>query len=304
MDRNELTQNIKEQRPTLTPNSLKAYTSMLWNLNKQLDKTKTLFYLDDFNDVNKVVNYLEGKEKKNISTFKTILSALYVLTGIVEYKTLLLEKNKEYNDAKAKNEMTPKLQEQSISKNEIETINKALEKEANYIYKKKTPLTEGDRQNIMNYVIMEFMSGKHMNPIRPMNVTEIKIKNINKETDNWIDFRNKKIIYNVYKGSNTKGQDKQDLPAGLAKVLKKWIKINPTEYLVYNIYLHKLTSTTLYDRLKKITGTNNNAFRHAFISGKYQSLIELKPMNEELAKDMKKMGSSIASADSYLQKLP
>ena len=71
------------------------------------------------------------------------------------------------------------------------------------------------------------------------------------------------------------------------------------ELLRFNIDGNKLTSTTLFDRVKKVTGTNNNAFRHSFVSDKYQPLIEMK---NNVKNDMTKIGSSSAVLNHYLQK--
>ncbi len=295
MDRTELSEMLKIKRPNLTENSLKSYTSTLWNLNKKVfDKDK--INLEDLNNTEKVLEFLETKP---IASYRSNLSALINITENALYKELLMDKTKEYEDEKGKNEMNEKQKEQSISQDEIMIKYKELETASKKLYKKKDTMTKADKQSIQNYIIMSLMSGIYMPPRRLLDFTEMKINNIDKAKDNWIDFKKKKIYYNVFKNSGTIGQQVEELPKPLATILKKWIKINTTDYMLFNGDGNKLSNVTLHDRVKNITGTNNNAFRHSFVSDKYQPLIDL---NHGLEKDMKKMGSSSGMMNHYLQK--
>jgi integrase len=295
MERAELTETLKNNRPNLTANSLKSYTSMLWNLNKNLFE-KEKVSLEDLNKTEKVLEYLQTKP---ISTYRTTLSALVALTENDIYKEMLLKKNKEYNEEKDKNEMNEKQKEASVSQEEIDVKYIELAEIARKLYKKKDKITRDDKQEIQNHIIMALMSGVFMPPRRLLDFTEMKIKNIDKEKDNWIDFKKKKIHYNVFKNSARMGEQIEELPDPLAKVLKRWIKINTTDYMLFNVDGKKLSNVSLYDRVKKITGTTNNAFRHSFISEKYQPLIDMK---QNIKTDMTSMGSSADVLNHYLQK--
>ena len=293
MNRVELTKFLKEKRPKLTENSLKSYTSLLWTLNKNLfDEDK--LNIEDLEDTEKVIDYIKTKP---LSSYKTILAALYVLTDIEIYRELMMDKIKEYKDDKDKNEMNEKQKKEYMTQEEILTKYKELEEVAKKLYKKrKDKRTDEDKQKIQEYIIMALMSGIFMQPRRLLDFTEIKINNIDKEKDNWIDFKKKKMHYNVYKNSGTKGEDIIDLPDELAKILKKWIRINNNDYLLVNTEGNKLSNVTLHSRLKNITGTGGNMFRHSFLTEKYQGVLELKD-------NMKKMGSSIANINAYIQKI-
>lgn len=295
MDRTELSGMLKANRPNLTENSIKSYTSTLWNLNKNLFG-KDKIHVEDLNNTEKILKYLE---EKPITSFRANLSALINITENQIYKELLMKKTKEYVDEKEKNEMNEKQQVQSISQDEILTKYKELESASKKLYKKKDSMTRNDKQIIQNYIIMSLMSGIYMPPRRLLDFSEMKINNIDPANDNWIDFKKKKIYYNVFKNSKTIGQQVEDLPKELGVILKKWIKINTTDYMLFNVDGNKLSNVTLYDRVKNITGTNNNAFRHSFVSEKYQPLIEL---NKNLKEDMGKMSSSKSAVNYYLQK--
>jgi hypothetical protein len=84
-------------------------------------------------------------------------------------------------------------------------------------------------------------------------------------------------------------------------ILKKWNKINETDYLLFDSNGNKLTPSKLTRRLNKIFGKNisTSSLRKFYISHKYQSYIK---ENEELADDFAKMGSSILQKNVYLKK--
>lgn len=296
MDRTELTALIKKKRPSLTDGSVKSYESMIYNLNKKLFQ-KDVVDLDDLKDVEKVVDFLKDKPKSSV---KTILSALYILTGVDNYRNVMMEASQEYSKEKEKNEMNEKQVNAQISKNELAEKYKELEGSAKLLFKKKSGHSLSELQTLQNYIILGLVSGIYMPPRRLLDFTEMKIKDISEETDNWIDFKKKQIHYNKYKGSGQKGRQSEPLPTALATILKKWIKLNPTNYMLFNIENNKLSPVTLYDRIKKITGTTNNAIRHSFISEKYQPLIDMKA---SIKKDMSSMGSSTNVLNDYLQKI-
>ena len=299
MNRSELTDEFKRRRPSLTDGSIKSYVSMIYNLNKKLFE-KDEVHLDDLKKVDDIVDYLKDKPKTSI---KTILSALFVLTGIDSYRTVMMQTSQEYTKEKEKNEMNQKQIDGQITKDELMAKYKELETTAKRLFKATSsgaPLSDADLQNIQNYIILSMISGIHMAPRRLLDFTEMKIKGASDDVDNWIDFKKKQIHYNKYKGSGSKGRQIEPLPTALATILKKWIKINPTEYLLFNSSKAKLTPVTLCERIKKITGTTNNAVRHAFISEKYQPLLEMK---ESIKKDMNSMGSSPNVLNDYLKKL-
>lgn len=296
MDRTELTAIIKKKRPSLTDGSVKSYESMIYNLNKKLFQ-KDVVDLDDLKDVEKVVDFLKDKPKSSV---KTILSALYILTGVDNYRNVMMEASQEYSKEKEKNEMNEKQVNAQISKNELVEKYKELEGSTKLLFKKKSGHSLSELQTLQNYIILGLVSGIYMPPRRLLDFTEMKIKDISEETDNWIDFKKKLIHYNKYKGSGQKGRQSEPLPTALATILKKWIKLNPTNYMLFNIDNNKLSPVTLYDRIKKITGTTNNAIRHSFISEKYQPLIQMKA---SIKKDMSSMGSSTNVLNDYLQKI-
>ena len=102
-----------------------------------------------------------------------------------------------------------------------------------------------------------------------------------------------------YKTAKTYGEQRIEMPKEVVSILKKWVKINPTEYLLFNHKGEKLIYTNLTQRLNEILGKglSVNALRHSFLKEKYTDYSKL---DKELVKDMSNMGSSKANLDAYL----
>ena len=110
------------------------------------------------------------------------------------------------------------------------------------------------------------------------------------------------LVFNSYKTSKTYGQQKVVIPPELKAILTKWIKINPTEYLLFDGKKNQLTNVKLNQRLNKMFGDKKvgvNQLRHTFLSDKYQETIKL---NNDMADDLQKMGSSTSQEKVYIKK--
>jgi integrase len=119
------------------------------------------------------------------------------------------------------------------------------------------------------------------------------------DKDNYI--RNKGFCFNSYKTYKTYGQQNIEVPKSLMTIIRKWIKINPTDYLLFDNNYNKLTNVKLNQRLNKLFDgkISVNQLRHTFLTDKYQDMIETK---QELEKDFKDMGSSILQEKVYIKK--
>ncbi len=287
---------IKEKRPNISNSSLKTYESILRTLYNKLG-WETKNYNMDFFDVEykKVLNHLKNLPSNKR---KTILSALVVITDNKHYRELMLDDIKEYNKEEAKQTKTENQTINWVEKDELENLMKELKNNAILLYKKEK-LNIKDLQEIQNYIILTLFCGDFIPPRRSKDYVNFKIKNIDKDKDNYM--LNKEFIFNSYKTAKTYGQQKVEIPKELKTILNKWIKINPTEYLLFDISLQPLTSVKLNQRLNKLFGKKAgvNQMRKTYLSDKYSDLIDTK---KELDEDMKKMGSSTLQENIYIKK--
>jgi hypothetical protein len=286
---------IKENRPNLSESSIKTYSSILVNLYKKIFFEN--INIKNFNNFKKIIEYINTIP---ISTRKTILSALYVLTKDERYRKDMLEDINEYNEEILKQEKTETQKNNWISQEEINNKLVELEKQSKMAYKH---IMLNDKQQqyykaIQDYIILSLLSGKYINPRRSKDYTEFKIKNIDFTKDNYI--KGSKLYFNTYKGSESKGLQIIDIPNELKKIITKWISINPTDYLIFDNKQNKMSNVKLTQHLNKLFDkkVSINALRHTYLTDKHKDT--LKKM-DELKNDMKMMGSSILQAKTYIK---
>jgi len=291
--RNKLKEDIKEKKPKLSKQSIITYSSILGNLYNNIWSDNT-YSMSKFDDVETVINYLKNVE---FNKRKTVLSALYGITGKKEYRDLMLGDIEKYNEKEHKQEMNDNQQENWVSKNEITELLEILTKTANHLYK-KINLTSNDLQNIQQYIILCLLGGIYIPPRRSKDFVDFKIKNINKETDNYLD--GNKLVFNSYKTAKFYGSQTIEIPKELKSILTKWIKSNPTDYLLFDSKEEQLSNVKLNQRLNKLFDkkVGVNQLRHTYLSEKYQSTIET---NKAMAKDFQDMGSSKSQEKQYIK---
>lgn len=286
---------IIEARPHLSKQSISTYTSILKNLYNKVFKTEEV-EINKFNETKKILDFLKTLEPNKR---KTVLSALVILTDKKEYRDQMLEDIQKYNEDQHKQEKSEKQNESWVEGEEIKKIISIIEKEVKLIYKKENP-SMSDLQTVQNYIILCLLGGVYIPPRRSKDYVDFKIKNIDKTKDNYMN--KNKLIFNSYKTSKTYGQQEIEIPIELQKILKKWIKINPTDYLLFDSNKNQLSNVKLNQRLNKLFGDKKvgvNQLRHTFLSDKYQESIKT---NNEMADDLNKMGSSMIQEKIYIKK--
>jgi hypothetical protein len=293
----DLKEVIKKARPTLSDGSITTYNSILKNLHKKIYGDKEMD-LEDFENSDKILKHLETTEPNKR---KTILSALVVICKDPKpYRTLMLIDIKDYNKEVATQEKTDEQKEHWVEKDQLQNIYDTLKKEADYLYKKGN-LTGTDLQKIQNFIIVALF---HLTPPRrAKDYCDFKIKDVDKEKDNWFDEKTNELSFASYKTAKFYGVQKIKIDKTLKAILKKWISVNPTEWLLFDTNNQKLTPVKLNQRLNKIFGSDKgmsvNAIRHSYLTDKYGDTIKLK---EAMEKDMTAMGSSLAQATGYIKK--
>jgi len=289
MSSSDLKTILKEKRPNLSDKSIATYSSILRNIMKNM-LTDNVVKLDESS---KVLDYLDEFEP---SQRKTKLSALVVLTGNDEYRTQMLKDIRSYNDSLKSRVKSDKETANWVTQSELDKIYKDLKSQANALFK-KSQLSKSDLQIIQNYVILSLYI--LIPPRRSLDYTEMKIDVINKKVDNYIT--GKKFIFNTYKTSRVKGQDSVQIPTQLKTILNKWLKINPTDYLLFDNNGGKLTPVKLNQRFEKIFGKkfSTSMIRKLHLSSNYGPTIK---KMDEMALEMKEMGSSSSQINHYVKK--
>jgi integrase len=287
-----LKEYIKDKRPSLSDSSLTTYTSILRSLYKKIYGDGDIDY-SKFNNAEKILEHLKSLTPNKR---KTILSALVIITDNKKFRDQMLEDVRDYNKEISKQEKTPQQEANWVSQQEVETMYNSLKKNATMLYKKSS-LTNSDLQVIQNFIILALFN--LIAPRRSKDYVDFKVKNINKDTDNHME--KGKFVFNSYKTAKTYGKQEVPIPKELATIINKWIKVNPTDYLLFDSNMNPLTSVKLNQRLNRIFDGKKiavNALRHSYLTDKYAD--DMKKKNS-MAADMSNMGSSLSQMETYVK---
>lgn len=290
-----LKEHLHSKRPTLSKSSLTTYSSILKNLYIKVFGEGSID-LKKFDETEKILAFLKDIPPNKR---KTILSSLVIITDKKPYRDLMLEDVRDYNKEIHKQEKTPEQEASWVSTNQVKDIWESLKKDADLLYKKKA-LKPADLQQIQSYIILSLLGGIFIPPRRSKDYVDFMIKDINKQTDNYLD--KNKMYFNSYKTAKTYGQQVVEIPKALQSVLKKWISVNPTKSLLFDANMNPLSSVKLNQRLNKIFDEKKvsvNQLRHTYLTNKFGHTIEQK---NAVANTMSEMGSSSGMLDTYVKK--
>lgn len=291
----KIKETIKNKRASLSPSSIKSYTSTIKNLYINMFDDQD-FELDKLKDTDKVIKYLHNIPPNRR---KTILSALVVLTDDADYRKLMLDDIRDYNKDIHKQEKTETQKENWIDRSEINELWEDLNRDANVLYRKKH-LRPADLQAIQGLIILSLLGGMFIPPRRSLDYCDFYIKDIDKEKKNYID--KNELVFNRYKTSKFYGQQRIPIPKQLKAILTKWISVNPTNTLLFDKNLNPLSSVKLNQRMNKLFGERHiavNQMRHTYLTERYTKHMD---ESKEIEKTTEDMGTSPAMLLTYVKK--
>lgn len=289
----EIESVLRNNRPNLKDNTVKSYVSILKSMYKMIYPNDKFIDISLFDDTKKFMEYLSDFDP---SVRKSYFNALVVLTENDEYRQKMMSDIEETKKMKSDNQMTEKQQENQVTKAEIDALLRVLKQDVKLIYKNKD-YSMKNLLTIQNYILLNLFS--KIEPRRSMDYWKFKIRTIDEKNDNFLD--GDEFVFNQYKTSSTYGQQRIQVPSTLLRIIKKYISVIPEsiEYLFFTVTGKPMNSVLLNQRFNSIFGGRHvsiNSFRHAYLSEKYQSFIDLKD-------SFHKMGSSMSQADTYIQRL-
>ena len=287
-------EELKNKRPNLSDGSLTTYNSILTSLYKNVFSNNGEIDVDKFNDTDKILEHLKGLPPNRR---KTILSALVVISDKKPYRDLMLEDIKNYNQEIMKQEKSPAQALSWVNTDDIKSLYEKLKDVGNFLYKKKD-FNMKELQQIQDFIIVALLGGLFIPPRRSLDYCCFKIKNIDLEKDNYID--KNQFVFNTYKTAKFYKQQRVDIPKDLKTIVTKWIKVNPTDYLLFDTNKNPLTSVKLNQRMNKIFGkkVGVNQMRHTYLTDKYGDTIS---KQKQINADMTEMGSSGTQSKVYIK---
>jgi integrase len=294
---------LQQNRPDLSIGSLRTYSSIISNLAKQLnakfDSPKEVcknhkLILDHLKDVNPKLR-------------KTRLSALVVFCDkenkevADKFRDLMLDDGKKADDEMKDQKMNDKQRANMIPYEDVMGLYNKLEKEVAPLMK-MDKLDKNQFHRVQMYVLLSCLL---LIPVRrSLDFTEFKIKNIDKEKDNFMIVIKRKpyFVFNVYKTAKKYKQQQVEIPNKLKLIIDKWTKLNPSDYLLVNTRMTDKINPTqltnlLYGFFNKPISTS--ILRHIYLSHVYKDVPSLIEMEERA----ENMGASVNEAfKTYVKK--
>lgn len=306
----EITAKLRQNRPALKDNSIATYTSSITNfLKKKGGKTE----IDGYNFLkNNIPEVIEMAEQFPLERRKTIYSALTVLFDDIpeignQYSQYVMSTRKLLDTEYRKQEKSEKQEKNWVSQDKIKEVYQKMEKEIKPLMAKHESRTRADIMKIQDFVILSLYVLQ--DPRRNEDYFQMKHNGeINAAADNY--YTSKEMVFNQYKNSNTKGQQRVSLSKKLKLLLKKWKMIQNSPYLLVLTKSGEVkegilengkqaTDKVIPISLNKSFGKNVtvNILRHSFLSEKYP--VYLHEANQTTAN----MGTSFAMAlSNYIKK--
>lgn len=251
---------LHENRPSISTSSRKTYTSLLSSLAKILDITKLSEFESRHEDI------MDTLSRRPAVSRATILAALFVLTQRDDlYRDQMIQDAEQNKKASTDQRKTPKQEavEALITKEEFDAVVVDLRNQLTQMLKGKAMLNYRVANAALFLMLMTCMP-----PRRSLDYCICKIKDYDASVDNYYDAKKKLFVMNQYKTKKHLGVQTVDMKPYKteADLLTKWVKLNPTEWLLPTNKGTHLTPSGLNKLLQQFLpqGASTNYIRHQF----------------------------------------
>jgi hypothetical protein len=256
--RSDISEQLLERRK-LTPSTLKTYVSLLSTVARKTEMSK----VSDFSKTGPVLEYVATLEKPQ--TRKTILSALYVLTGEEAYAAEMRTQMQVVTATYKEHKVTAS---RALSRMTYPEMNR-IHDQAMARYK-RVP-SEANTVDVLITGLMAGYYGVECPPRRLLDWATMKLRNANKDADNYLAPGNRFVFKGKYK---TAKNDREKgvvpelvVPVPMRSVLTKWKRLNDSsDFLLVTDKGIPFTSSTLNKRVTSLYGFGIDQIRSIFIS--------------------------------------
>lgn len=268
--RQKIYDKIAENRPKLGKSSIITYVSCLANLQRKIgDEDKTLAFFDQDD---KILKYLKDTEKIQ----KTTLSALFVLTNNDKYREVMLDQCKVVNDRYTNQVKSQKEQDNWITTDEIKKVYDGLLAKVKQMFKMKMV----HHNTMFEYLLVALLGGvAGCAPRRSQDYALMKTRNYDPQKDNY--YKAGKMYFHIYKTAKKYGQQVLIVPKEIDGFIKKWVKINSNDYLLFSSNGHHLSSSQITRILNKCFDgkkVSTDLLRHIYLTNLYKDTPALRQM--------------------------
>ena len=285
----ELSEIFKKNKPNLSESSVKQYVGQLRKMAKKIDIEVTNPQ-DVVDSIDKVVEYVKNIGNKN--TRKSYASMLIVFLKekddkfVKELRNIMIS---DINDVEAENikqKLNGKQMDNFVDWDEVMSTYLALSEHAQPLFEKQEH-TKREWTVLLTYVLMTMLTA--IPPRRSKDYINFKLKNIDKEKDNFSERSN--LVFNSYKTAKTYGQQKVPSTTKMRTMLTRWKRINGSDWLLPQYKKNEpITGPQLTRLLNDLFDKNvsTSMLRHSYLSHVYKDV----PKIQEFEEMAKKLGTS------------
>lgn len=297
----DLEKTIRKNKPNISNSSVKTYKSLLKNLFYRHHDTNTKINMKWFEDEDNILNILRDVEPR---LRKTTIAGLLTISNdnkFEKYRKLLSSDIQQTNDKLQEQTKSLTQSENWIDYSEVQNLyEKYYEKTKSIFKRNKSDINQKDILDMTDYIILAITCGIFFPPRRSLDWVRMKIRNYDEKTDNFLDLENKQFVFNIYKTAKFYDTQRVDIPSKFMKILKRFINIVDSDYLLVNRKGEPFTTQRMTQKMNQLFGGNisTSLIRHIYLSDKLKDI----PKLTELTQLSKDMGHSVMQQLEYIKK--
>lgn len=282
---------LKKNKTGLSLSSIKTYGYIIRNVLKKMGLKETEFE-QLLKQQDKVLVVLKDQTPQSRKTNLAVLVSLFGADKTQILRDQMLKDSIAYNDILKQQTRTEKQEKNWMEWKDITNRYNELVKQYSPLLKKQN-LNKKEFQHLVDLILLAVYV--LIPPRRSLDYVLMKIRNYDPKTDNYFD--GSSFYFNKYKTNDTYGTQKIKLPLKLRALIKKWMLVNPTDFLLFDTKNNPLSQSRLTIKLNNIFDKNisSSLLRHIYVSEQLKDAPRLKE-KEELALAM---GHSAKTQDTY-----
>lgn len=279
---------VSNNKKSLKPISVKTYACTLRSLSKKLSIEDANYYDNNPSAVMKHVN------KQPLVTKKNLLTALLAVASGKKakaiYTSALVTVADELREDEGKQQKTERQEAQWKSQEKLEEIYTQLEAEAEPLFKKKS-LTWRELRKIESFVLASCYL--LIPPRRVEDYRSFRIRNVDEKGNYMLG---KFFVFNQFKTAEKYGTQKVKIPSKLVNIIKKWMDVNDSEWLLRSKDGKQLSTQNVSKLIKDVFGSSINVLRHIYVS---DVILKDVPKLTELQEKAEAMGHNTSTQMLY-----
>jgi integrase len=258
-------EKIKTNRPNLSHSSINTYGYIIKKLLKKLNLGENEWE-KILQDPKKVMDVLKDESPQSRKSILAVLISLFGKNEKTELfnEQMIIDANT-YSQILKSQKKSEKQRANWLSWNEVMATYNNLYKHLSPLLK-KDPLTKKDLVKLVDLVMLAVYV--LIPPRRSTDYIQMKIRNFDTTKDNYLDLKKGVFVFNNYKTDKTYGRVEVKLSPKLKTLLKKWVGLNPTDYLLFDTKMNPLSSSRLTLKMNNLFDKqiSSTMIRHIYIT--------------------------------------